>query len=111
MTKKDKKHLKFYNKFISVAENVLAETSTKHSPWLIIDGFDIRYSSLTIGQHILSRIEQHLEKRQIKKPSQSEDLVSDKTYYFQQKLLESLDLSLRLDKKNMSYYYLNIKLN
>lgn len=99
VTKKDKKHLKMYNSFISVAENVLAETSTKHSPWLIVDGFDIRYSSLTIGQHILSRIEQHLEKRQGKEPRQSEKLVSDKTYYFQQKLLESLDLSLRLDKK------------
>lgn len=99
VTKKDKKHLKMYNNFISVAENVLAETSTKHSPWLIVDGFDIRYSSLTIGQHILSRIEQHLEKRQVKEPSQPENLVSDKTYSFQQKLLESLDLSLRLDKK------------
>jgi polyphosphate:AMP phosphotransferase len=99
VTKKDKKHLKMYNSFISVAENVLAETSTKHSPWLIVDGFDIRYSSLTIGQHILSRIEQHLEKRQGKEPSQLENLVSDKTYSFQQKLLESLDLSLRLDKK------------
>jgi polyphosphate:AMP phosphotransferase len=88
-----------YNSFISVAENVLAETSTKHSPWLIVDGFDIRYSSLTIGQHILSRIEQHLEKRQGKEPSQLENLISDKTYSFQQKLLESLDLSLRLDKK------------
>ena len=99
VTKKDKRHLKMYDNFISVAENVLAETSTKHSPWLIVDGFDIRFSSLTIGQHILSRIEQHLKKRQAKEQSQSANLVSDKIHCFQNNLLDSLDLSLKLDKK------------
>ncbi len=99
VTKKDKRHLKMYDNFISVAENVLAETSTKYSPWLIVDGFDIRYSSLTIGQHILSRIEQHIDKRQAKEQSQAANLVFDKTNCFQNNLLDSLDLSLKLDKK------------
>ena len=97
VTKRDKKHLKMYNGFIKIAENVLAETSTADSPWLIVDGFDIRYSSLTIGKHILSRIEQHLELR--KAEEQSNASIPDETYGLQRCLLDSLDLSLKLDKK------------
>lgn len=95
VTKRDKKHLKVYGKFMNVAEHVLAETSTADCPWLIVDGFDIRYSSLTIGQHILKRIEQHIELR--KEKAQKD--VGDEPASLQQNLLDSLDLSLRLDKR------------
>lgn len=97
VTKRDKKHLKMYGSFIGIAENVLAETSTADSPWLIVDGFDIRYSSLTIGKHILNRIEQHIELRKSEvNPGTS---IPDETYGVQRNLLDSLDLSLKLDKK------------
>ncbi|MCK5829072.1 MAG: polyphosphate:AMP phosphotransferase [Methylococcales bacterium] len=97
VTKQDKKHLKMYDRFISIAEKVLAETSTVDSPWLIVDGFDVRYSSLTIGKHILTRIEQHLGQK--KEEEQLNTLHSDKTYGLQRNLLDSLDLSLKLEKK------------
>jgi len=61
--KRDKKHLKMYDDFLTVAEKVLTETSTGDAPWLIVDGSDSRYSSLTVGQHILNRIQQHITKR------------------------------------------------
>lgn len=100
VTEKDKKHLALYDDFVQVAEKVLIETSTATAPWLIVDGSDIRYSSLTVGQHILNRIEQHISQRQIIRqltPGQSWRAVS---YVSQQHLLDSLDLSLSLDKKN-----------
>lgn len=98
VTERDKKHLAMYDDFVSVAEKVLTETSTGDSPWLIVDGSDIRYSSLTVGQHILSRIEQHLKNREISQhlPELSS---SESVNVFQQNLLDSLDLSKKLEKK------------
>ncbi|NOR68671.1 MAG: polyphosphate:AMP phosphotransferase, partial [Methylomarinum sp.] len=98
VTERDKKHLGMYDDFVSVAENVLSETSTGSAPWLIVDGSDIRYSSLTVGQHVLSRIEQHIKHREDdnqSKRSESNSQVNE----FQINLLDSLDLSLNLEKK------------
>ena len=102
VTERDKKHLGMYDDFVKVAENVLTETSTGESPWLIIDGSDIRYSSLTVGRHVLSRIEQHLLVREAEKQERQykQAQASDKTHLLQQSLLDSLDLSLQLEKKN-----------
>jgi len=98
VTERDKKHLEMYDDFVSVAEKVLSETSTGDSPWLIVDGSDIRYSSLTVGQHILSRIEQHIQHQ--KNDKENLPLESkQQSNVFQQNLLDSLDLSLKLDKK------------
>lgn len=96
VSKRDKKHLKMYDDFIKIAENVLSETSTADSPWLIIDGSDVRYSSLTIGSHVLSRIQQHIKYREIEK-QQAKKLISDNTRIFQQNLLDTLDLSAKLE--------------
>lgn len=100
VTKRDKKHLKLYDKFLNVAERVLSETSTGDVPWLIVDGSDIRYSSLTVGQHILNRIQQHISKRAADKlappPAETQKII----HVTQQSLLDSLDLSLSYDKKD-----------
>ncbi|NKQ38066.1 MAG: polyphosphate:AMP phosphotransferase [Methanosarcinales archaeon] len=99
VTERDKKHLEMYDDFVTVAENMLTETSTGDSPWLIVDGSDIRYSSLTVGKHILNRIEQHIHFRE--NNSQVVPLQkSQQANMFQQNLLDSLDLSLKLDKSS-----------
>ncbi len=100
VTEKDKKHLTLYDDFVTVAEKVLAETSTGACPWLIVEGSDIRYSSLTVGQHILNRIEQHIAQR---KASNELNETADweiVNHVSQQSLLDSLDLSKKLDKKD-----------
>jgi polyphosphate:AMP phosphotransferase len=99
VTKRDKKHLKLYDDFISVAEEVLTETSTGDVPWLIVDGYDSRYSSLTVGQHIHNRIQQHIAKRAADKLSTKVVESNGAVHVSQQNLLDSLDLSLNLDKK------------
>ncbi len=86
VSERDKKHLKLYDEFLGVAEKVLTETSTANAPWLVIEGADSRYSSLTVGKHILRRIQQHISTQEI-------------INLEQQNLLDSLDLSLKLDKK------------
>ncbi len=99
VTNKDKKHLKLYDKFITVAEQVIKETSTGEAPWLIVDGSDIRYSSLTVGQHVLDRITRHIEHRSNHCPEPGAE-VQPAIYVAQQSLLDTLDLTLSLDKKD-----------
>ena len=99
VTKRDKKHLKMYDDFIRVAETVLKATSTGHSPWLIVDGSDIRYCSLAVGQHILQRITQHIAQRGKQQTENLESKTSELIQTEQLSLVNSLDLSLHLDKK------------
>lgn len=97
VTERDKKHLKLYDEFVKIAENVLTTTSTGISPWLVVEGTDIRYSSLTVGQHVLHRIRQHIDSRN----GQSENINGISFINInQQSLLDTLNLSLSIDKKD-----------
>lgn len=113
VTDRDKRHLKLYDEFLVVAEKVLTETSTGDAPWLVVDGSDLRYSSLTVGQHILSRIQQHIHKREALKSLPEPEAVPGVVHVSQQNLLDSLDLSLSLDKKtyNQQLAFYQGKLN
>ena len=98
VTERDKKHLKMYDTFVGVAEEVLTETSSAQNPWLIVEGSDIRYSSLTVGQHILDKIKLHIAHCAQKQLSPSPIVTSKIIHGNQPSLLDSLDLSLSLDK-------------
>ncbi len=63
VTALDKKHLKLYDKFRRVAERTLRETSTGEAPWIIVEATDSRYRNLTVGQHILERINERLQRK------------------------------------------------
>jgi len=56
VTDLDRQHLKNYSKFRSIAERTLRDTSTGEAPWIIVEGSDANYRGITIGQHILDRI-------------------------------------------------------
>lgn len=57
----DKKHLKQYDKFRTVAEHTLRNTSTGDAPWIIVEASDVHYRNLTVGQYILERISARLQ--------------------------------------------------
>lgn len=101
VTDKDRQHLGLYDEFIGVAEQVLTETSTAYAPWLIVEGSDIRYSSLTVGQHVLERIEHHIQQYNATL-STANDLQSssNNSQITQYNLLDSLDLSLKQGKSD-----------
>ena len=102
VTDKDRQHLGLYDEFIGVAEEVLTETSKAHAPWLIVEGSDIRYSSLTVGQHILERIQQHIQQH-LNAEAAAEANSAESSIYSQVQqynLLDALDLSLKLDKSD-----------
>ncbi len=96
---RDKRHLKLYDDFVRVAETVLTETSTAEAPWLIVDGSDIRYSSLTVGDYVLKHIQAHILQREQLQTQLNLDEPASSVNLTQQSLLDAVDLSASLDKK------------
>ncbi|HEY5789547.1 MAG TPA: polyphosphate:AMP phosphotransferase [Gammaproteobacteria bacterium] len=60
VTETDWKHWRMYDKFVEAAERTLRKTSTGQAPWKIVEGFDLGYSSTTIGTMISEEILKHL---------------------------------------------------
>jgi polyphosphate:AMP phosphotransferase len=104
VTERDHKHLKLYNSFHSIAEHVLRKTSTGEAPWLIVEGTDPRYRGLTVGQHVLERMNEAL--------SNHTEEVTEKETEFRHitppvtgkpvTVLNTLDLDLKLNKDKYS---------
>lgn len=65
VTEQDWQHFKQYDKFREVSESVLRETSTAEAPWIVVEGEDANYRSLTVGKFILQEIKQRLAQKPI----------------------------------------------
>jgi AMP-polyphosphate phosphotransferase len=50
------KHWRMYPKFIGAAEQAIRETHRADAPWMIVEGADARYRSLTVGEAIRDAI-------------------------------------------------------
>ncbi len=61
VTKRDWNHYKLYDKFSAIHESVIRHTSTAQSPWIIVEGFDAHYRSLTIGKMLLAALRKRLD--------------------------------------------------
>jgi polyphosphate:AMP phosphotransferase len=98
VTKRDWVHYKLYDKFLTVNESVIRHTSTAEAPWIVVEGADARYRSLTVGKVILEALRKRLAETDKKKESTARTaplLPSiDKL-----NILETLDLAQKLDKK------------
>ncbi|MDD5335133.1 MAG: polyphosphate:AMP phosphotransferase [Rhodoferax sp.] len=60
VTPQDWERFKHYDGFIKVTEQALRKTSTGEAPWLVIEGSDPAYRSLTAGQYLLDALTQRL---------------------------------------------------
>ncbi|HRD92663.1 MAG TPA: polyphosphate:AMP phosphotransferase [Accumulibacter sp.] len=69
VTKASWDRLKTYDKLQEVAGHLLRTTSTSWAPWIIVEGTDDRYRSLTVGKTILDAVQKRLlEKREASAP-------------------------------------------
>ena len=59
--KDDWERFKHYDEFITVCERALRKTSTGEAPWLVIEGSDPAYRSLTAGEHLLEALKSAVE--------------------------------------------------
>ncbi|OIQ99813.1 thymidylate kinase [mine drainage metagenome] len=98
VNKRDWDHYKRYDKFLTVNESVIRHTSTAEAPWIIIEGSDARYRSLTVGRVILEALRKRLtESDKKKEPNvRAAPLLPsiDKL-----NILETLDLTQKLEKR------------
>lgn len=49
-----------YDEYREVSEHTLRHTSTGNAPWIVVDGFDPRYRSLTVGKILLEAMQKRL---------------------------------------------------
>jgi AMP-polyphosphate phosphotransferase len=61
VNEQDWANFKRYDRFAAVSERVLRETSTGEAPWVVIEGADANYRSITAGRALLSAIEERLK--------------------------------------------------
>ncbi|MBI3901671.1 MAG: polyphosphate:AMP phosphotransferase [Nitrosomonadales bacterium] len=98
VTKRDWEHFKLYDKFLSVHESVIRHTSTAEAPWIIVEGADARYRSLTVGKVILEALRKRLDEESQKTPTAIHApplLPSIDSMH----ILKSLDLKQKIEKK------------
>ena len=49
VTRADWKQFEHYDRYYTISEYVLRQTSTAHAPWIVVEGGDFRYRHLTVG--------------------------------------------------------------
>ncbi|MFO1379708.1 MAG: polyphosphate:AMP phosphotransferase [Chitinivorax sp.] len=89
-----------YDRYRKVSEYVLRQTSTGEAPWIVIEGADERYRALTAGGVLLDSVRRQLER--VKTPRQRIDAAPILPPIDQLRLLDRLDLSRKVEKKQYS---------
>lgn len=60
MSDEDWKHWDMYDRFIEAEELVISHTNTGDAPWEIIEGEDLYFRSLRVGEILQQRMERHM---------------------------------------------------
>ncbi len=95
VTDTDWKHLDMYDTFQDVAQYMLRETSTAEAPWLVVEGADDRYRSLTVAKSLLEAMRRRLD---TPKPPVHEIRAPPRVPAIDGKsVLDTLDMSLAVE--------------
>ena len=88
--------LKTYDQLQDVAGHLLRVTNTAPAPWVVVEGSDDRYRSLTVGQVLLDAL-----KRRLASPDQPHTLVAPmvRVNLDGRNVLSEMDLTQELDDK------------
>lgn len=61
VTEEDWKHWELYDGFMKAAEHTIRKTSTGEAPWHIIEGGDLKYSSVSVAKKLCDSIRNQIE--------------------------------------------------
>jgi polyphosphate:AMP phosphotransferase len=97
ITDDDWEHFKLYDKFRKASEFTLRHTSSGTAPWMVVEGADPNYRSLTVGRTLLAAMRERLDrklpgKRADRKPPLAPAID-------RRNVLASLDLSQKLERR------------
>lgn len=96
VTDTDWERFKIYDKFRKVSEHALRETSTAEAPWIVVEGADSRYRSLTVGKILHDAIRKRLDHPA--KPAQP-NAAPLQPPIDQLDVIDQLNMSQKLSKK------------
>lgn len=97
VTQESYDRLKTYGKLQEVAGHVLRVTNTAHAPWIIVEGTDDEYRSLTVGRIVLDAMQRRLQQ----KVRQLVPVAPPIVHTIDQKnVLSELNLTQKLAKKD-----------
>jgi polyphosphate:AMP phosphotransferase len=96
VTKDSYERLKTYGKLQQVAGHVLRVTNTAKAPWIIVEGTDDNYRSLTVGHIVLDAMQRRLQqgRQQVQVAPPIIQAIDQKT------VLSELDLTRKLATKD-----------
>ena len=96
VTELDWERFKLYDKFRKVSEHALRATSTAEAPWIVVEGADPRYRSLTTGKTLLQALRKRLDHPAQPVPSNAPPLQAaiDRLDVF-----DKLDMTQKIAKK------------
>ena len=99
MTKADWEHFAIYDKFRAVSEHALRHTSTGVAPWIVVEGADEQYRSLTVAKILLDAMRKRVDQekkgaRRVAVSAPPPPPAADR-----RDLINSLDMKLALTKK------------
>ena len=61
VTETDWERFKRYDRFRKVSEYFIRQTSAPEAPWIVVEGLDHRYRSLTVGKFLLQAMRERLD--------------------------------------------------
>ena len=97
VSKQDWKHYKLSDTFREVDERALRATSTGEAPWLVIEGVDSRYRTMTAARYVHDLIRRRLDAGKITNHSGGVLPISSTTTAAQVTILDQLDLTKHLE--------------
>ena len=97
VTRESYERLKTYDKLQQVAGHVLRVTNTAHAPWIIVEGTNDEYRSLTVGRIVLDAMRRRLLQEDKPRVPVAPPIIRN---IDQKSVLSELDLNLKLVKKD-----------
>ncbi len=101
VTDADWSNFKIYDRFRKTSEHYLRQTSTGDAPWIIVEGEDARYRTLTVGRTLLQAMRARLDAAATaREPSIDRERVAPLLPAIDKKrILGCLDLSITMERQ------------
>ncbi len=99
VTRADWEHFAMYDKFRKVSERVLRHTSTGYAPWIVVEGADENYRSLTVAGILLDALRKRQKIEQTRGWKARSAAAPLPQALDSRDLINSLGMSLALSKK------------
>ncbi len=96
VTKQEWKNFKHYNEFKEVSARALRETNMAHAPWIVVEGEEERYRSLTVGKTLLAALRARLDAAKL--PAATPTAPAPMPAIDNRNILDCVDLASTIDK-------------